>query len=46
MTPGAAAHNIAVLFAICFLVWWTNDVWWALLLFLIVTPTQSDKKED
>ena len=42
----AVVENIAVLVAICFLVWLTGSGWWALLVLFINTPTKKEKAND
>ena len=38
MSKWAALENIAILAAICFLVWVTGSGWWALLMLFCNTP--------
>jgi len=40
----AVLDNIAVLAAMCFLIWLTDIYWWALLLLFIKYPTTKEKK--
>jgi hypothetical protein len=41
MSWPAHAENVAIVAALCFLVWVTGSAWWALLLLLINYPKGS-----
>lgn len=43
MNQLAYIENIAILAAVCFLVWATDSGWWALLMLWVNYPKKADK---